>query len=217
MKVDPKILLRLQILAQQQRGVLTNYDLEVLFKTSNRQLLRSRLLPYLKSDILIRFCRGFYITPNIVSDTTTEALLEALSQRINPFSVISLGTVLSKARLIGTVPKKIVYAVKVGTTRKYENETYGQIIQLGFGGANAVQLAEIGSRWENGIRYAEPEKALLDTLYFYQRGNKVFFNVYSDIFTERINRKKYLKYLEKYPNSRFKAFAGSYINEQIRS
>lgn len=205
MKVDPNILLSLQSLARQQQGVLTTSDLTVIFMTTNRQLLKKRVQPYLESELLIHFCRGFYITP--------ETNLEALSQRITPRSIISLGTVLSKERLVGTIPRNCVYAIKLGKTRKYENDKVGKIIQFGFGGRKESAVFDFGYRYENGICYAEPERALLDTLYFYQRGNKFFFNIYSDVERKRINREKFIEYIEKYSNSRFRAFARSYIDE----
>ena len=214
MKVDANKLFSLEILSIQQRGILTTRDLEVIFRTSNRHVLKNRLHPYLKENIIIRFCRGFYIVPKA---TTPETALINLSQRICPHSIISLGTILSKSRLIGTHPKNIVYAVKVGKSRKYEHKTYGQIIHFGFGGIESTNTVTFGDTWEKGIRYAEPERALLDTLYFYQKGNKYFFNIYSDIDIKLINRRKYLDYLKKYPNSRFRAFARRYIDEKIRS
>lgn len=213
MKVNANILVSLQSLALQQRGVLTTRDLEVLFMTSNRQTLRSRLRPYLEEKILIRFCRGFYLSPKVAAP---EAVLAALSQRICPHSIISLGTVLSRARLIGTSPKNVVYAVKAGTSRTYENKDVGRIIHFGFGGLKESRLVGFGYTFEDGICYAEPERALLDTLYFYQRGNKFFFNIYSDIAVERINRDTYLKFVDEYPNSRFRAFARSYLDGEIR-
>jgi hypothetical protein len=212
MKVDANILSTLQILALQNRGVLTTHDLEVLFMTSNRQLLRNRLRPYLEGKILIRFCRGFYLVPKT---TTPEAGLAALSQRICPHSIISLGTVLSRTRLIGTIPTNVVYAVKAGTSRTYENKEVGRVMHFGFGGLKESLLVGFGYRFEDGICYAEPERALLDTLYFYQRGNKFFFNIYSDIAVDRIDRDAYLKYVDKYPNGRFRAFARSYLDGKI--
>jgi hypothetical protein len=212
MKVDADILFRLQALSPQQRGVLTTRDLEVLFMTSNRQLLKNRLRPYLEERILVRFCRGFYLVPKA---TTPEAGLAALSQRICAHSIISLGTVLARARLIGTIPKNVVYAVKAGTSRTYENKDIGRIVHFGFGGLKESSLVGFGYQFEDGICYAEPERALLDTLYFYQRGNKFFFNIYSDIAVDRIDRDTYLKYVDEYPNSRFRTFARSYLNEEV--
>ena len=214
MKVRADILFALQGLALQQRGVLTTRDLEVIFRTSNRQTLTSRLRPYLKEKILIRFCRGFYLMPK---STSVEMGLAALSQRICPHSIISLGTVLSRARLIGTAPKNVVYAVKVGTSRTYENEDIGRIVHFGFGGIKESSVFDFGYYFEDGICYAEPERALLDTLYFYQRGNKLFFNIYSDVFVGKINRQTYLEYIDRYPNSRFRAFARSYLDETSRA
>lgn len=212
MKTDIITIINLiQTLGIQQRGVLTTRDLEILFKTSNRQLLKNRILPFLEKEVLIRFSRGYYIAPKILPKIE---ILAALSQRIRPNSIISLGTILSKNRIIGTDPANTIYAVKIGTTRRYENDKFGTIIHFGFGKISDRSMYDFGYTLENGIRYADPERALLDTLYFYQRGNKFFFNIYEDIDVSTINKTKYFKYLKKYSNSRFQAFARSFIDEK---
>lgn len=211
MKVEADILFTLKALAGQQRGVLTTRDVEVLFGTSNRQLLRSRLAPFLKSHIILRFSRSFYILPG----HPPEVILESLSQRLCPHSVISLGTILSRERLVGTFSKTTVHAVKAGKARTYTHAQLGTIIHFGFGGPSAIDLVTQGREYKNGLCYAEPEKALLDTLYFYQRGHTFFFNIYSDISVKQMDKQKYLRYLEMYPNKRFHTFARNYINERL--
>ena len=137
--------------------------------------------------------------------------MEWLSQRICPDSAISFGSALAKEMLIGSIPQKTVYAVKIGKTRIYKSPL-GQIVHFGFAAAGK----ELWFGYEmakNGIRYADMEKAFLDTLYFYQKGRKFSFNIYSDIQVDRLNPKKLQKYLMKYKNPKFRTFVQGVLNE----
>lgn len=200
MKLDAKNLFALQSLVPKHRGVFSTYDLSNLFLTSGALDFSRTLRPFLKAGVLQRFCRGYYVAENFD--------LEWLSQRLCPRSAISLGTVLAKARLIGSVPKKTVYAVKVGKTRIYRSDL-GSIVHLGFS-SDALWFGY--DAWVDGVRSADQEKAFLDTLYFYQLGHKFSFNVYSDIAVERLNRKKIESYLKKYNNPKFKIFVKGVLN-----
>ena len=46
---------------------------------------------------------------------------EILCGRINTKSYISLGTILAKHLMIGSIPTTTMYAVKTGKNRKYQN------------------------------------------------------------------------------------------------
>jgi len=155
--------------------------------------LQQKLRPFLKAGVLFRFCRGFYVAKDFK--------LEALSQKIAPASAISFGSVLAKEMLIGSIPKKCVYAVKLGTSRTYKSP-YGQVVHLGL-----TESLWFGySKWIKSVRYADKEKAFLDTLYFYQKGHKFSFNIYSDIQTDKLDLKILETYLEKYKNMRYRKF-----------
>jgi hypothetical protein len=60
---------------------------------------------------------------------------------------------------------------------------------------------------EKGVLIAEAEKAVLDTLYFYLRGKKFYFNIFSDINYGLLNKDKFFASLERYNNPKFKTFA----------
>ena len=202
MKLEAKNLLSLQRLSQQHRGVFSIYDLGNFFLTTDLASLKRRLRPFLKEKIVQRFSRGFYVMEGFD--------LELLSQRICPQSAISLGSVLAKEMLIGTIPHKTVYAVKQGKTRTYQS-SLGQIIHLGFTSKKKDSVWFGYERVENGIRYANKEKAFLDTLYFYQLGYRFPFNVYSDIQVGRLDLKILKKYLVCYKNPKFKKFVEGVI------
>lgn len=204
MKLPSQRLLALQALIPQHRGVFTIHDLENLFLTRNSVEIQQKLKPFLHEKVLIRFCRGFYVAKDFD--------LEWLSQRICPDSAISLGSVLAKEMVIGSIPQKTVYAVKMGKSRTYKSPL-GQIVHLGL-----ASIDETGRMWfgyetlSDGIRYADKEKAFLDTLYFYQKGHKFSFNIYSDIQVGRLDKKKVAAYLKHYNNPKFKKFVEGVVN-----
>ena len=65
----------------------------------------------------------------------------------------------------------------------------------------------------NGIRMATKEKAFLDTLYFYQKGTKFNFDIYSDINTGELDRNVIFDYLKRYGNPKFVKFVKDYFND----
>ncbi|OGQ21386.1 MAG: hypothetical protein A3I05_02155 [Deltaproteobacteria bacterium RIFCSPLOWO2_02_FULL_44_10] len=196
MNIDAKILFALQSLIPQHRGVFAISDLNNLFLTRTAVELQQKLTPFLKEKILYRICRGIYVTQNFD--------LEWLSQKICPHSAISFGSVLAKELVIGSIPQKTVYAAKKGKTRVYKT-SLGQVVHLGF--ATAGNRLWFGYEMtKNGIQYADAEKAFLDTLYFYQKGHKFAFNIYSDIQAHRLDQKKLQHYLRQYKNPKFKTF-----------
>lgn len=198
MKLDPKILIALQKLIPKHRGVFSISDLQNLLLARTAVEAQQKLRPFLKEKILLRFCRGFYVAP--------EFDMQLLSQRLCPASAISLGTVLAENLVIGSIPQKTVYAVKIGKGRVYKS-TLGQVVHLGFANATAAKEMWFGYMiGKFGIRKADNEKAFLDVLYFYQLGHKFSFNIYSDIQTDRLDHKKLKIYLAHYRNPKFVSF-----------
>jgi hypothetical protein len=116
--------------------------------------------------------------------------------------------VLAKELLIGTIPRNGIKAVKQGKTREYRSKGF-VITHL-----SVSPHMYFGFYSENGIQYADREKALLDVLYFYMRGMKFYFDIFSDIDTVKIDRKKFSLYLLRYRNSKFIKFAEGYMSER---
>ena len=202
MKKFSKNLFDLQALVPQYKGVFSIGDLKNLFLVLSVEQANQKLKPFLDSCFLSRVTRGFYVTK--------EFDLERLSARLCPGSSISLGSVLAKEMMIGSIPQKTVYAVKLGKTRVYRFGQ-GQVVHLGF---TKKDLWFGYDKYENGIRYADKEKAFLDTLYFYQLGAKFSFNVYSDINVKALDLKKVNVYLKGYKNPKFKIFVKGVLNGQ---
>jgi len=172
-------------------GVFSMSDLKVLFGEVTESALYKKLNALIEEKFLVKVIRGLYATP--------EASLEEISNRINPASYISMGTVLAKNIIIGSVPGRKVQAVTVGRPRIYECEL-GIIEHLSI----APRLF-CGFQIINGVKYADSEKAFLDTWYFFYKGKQFSFDLDSDINKEALNSLLISKYLKKY-DTRFVSF-----------
>lgn len=180
------------------RGVFTVSDLKNLLQEKDATLLYRQIKGLEQQNILKRFSRGIYITKDYD--------LEALSQRLCPESYISFGNILAKELVIGSVPQKTVYAVKIGKGRRYRSDV-GEIVHFFI-----TPSLFFGFKRQDGVNYADKEKAFLDTLYFYQKGQKFSFNIYHDINVDLLDQKKIRKYLTHYKNPKFIKFVKGVIN-----
>jgi len=179
---------------------MTSADLKTLLNPSQPHNFLLRLQALEKSGLIQRVVRGIYVTPKSFK-------MEAVSQKLCMKSYITLSTVLAREMIIGPLPGKRLYAVKIGKKRIYTSPL-GEIIHLSI----APHLF-FGFEKYNGMNWATPEKALLDTLYFHQKGYKFNFDIYSDINIQKLNKKKLTSYLQKYRNPKFKTFIKGYLHE----
>jgi predicted transcriptional regulator of viral defense system len=174
-------------------GVFIISDLANMFAEVHRTALYRRIDRLVELGILSRFSRGIYISKNYQR--------EILCQKLAPDSYISFGNVLADALVIGSRPDYRVDAVKIGKTRVYTDGTlsirqFGCIKQVFFGYSRIL-----------GVQKASPEKAFLDTLYFYQHGARFHFDIYSDVNMDLLDGKKLADYLARYSNPKFVRFA----------
>jgi hypothetical protein len=186
--------------APKMGGVWSTSDLRSLFDESNGVVLKRRADRLAGEGALSRFSRGFYTTPGFDPDT--------LAARLNPRSYLSLGTVLARELMIGSVPARTLYCVKTGPARTYATPgltivCVGVAAHLFFGFSN-----------RRGVQVATPEKALLDTLYFHLRGRAFSFDLFSDVDVSRLDRKLLASYLGRYQNPRFVRFVEGYLDER---
>lgn len=184
--------------SSEMSGVYALSDLRNLLQTDNRDVLYRGIKDLQDAGVLSRFTRGFYVTKGF------NPLV--LSQRICPESYVSFGNVLAEKLLIGSVPRYRVRAVKVGPKRVYSSDEI-RIEQL-----SIKKALNFGYEVIDGIRMALPEKAVLDTLYFYRRGIRFSFDVYSDVDYSRLNKDLINEFLKKYKNPVFIDFARSLTN-----
>lgn len=185
-------------MAPDLRGVFSLSDLRNLFGITSRDAFYRRLKQLEQGGILSRFSKKFYVTPDFDP--------MVLSQRICVESYISFGNILAKNLLIGSVPKYRLLSVKTGPSRIYDNGTY-RIEQL-----RITKSLFFGYENVEGINMAVPEKAVLDTLYFYKRGRKFSFDIYSDIDYASLDKVTLASFLKRYKNPKFVKFAEGITN-----
>ena len=179
-------------------GVYSLSDLRNLLNETNPVSLFRRIKPLEQEGVLRRFIRGYYVCRSFNP--------YVLCSRIYPKSYLSLTTVLAQELMIGQVPSRTIYAVKTGKKRVFSSIGY---TLLYFGITPGLLFGYEGKK---GIRTATPEKAFLDTLYFYQKGAPFTFDIYQDLDISKLNRTTILSMLERYKNPRFVSFAKGYLD-----
>jgi len=174
------------------RGVFFLSDLLVMLPSENIDLFYRRLRNLEREKIIKRFARGIYVTENFD--------LAVASQKLCADSYISFEAVLARNLVIGTVPKNTIRAVKIGKKREYKFENF-TVSQLG-----VSKHLFFGFENKDGVNIATREKAVLDTLYFYNKGVTFYFDIYSDMNLEFIDMKVLNEYLARYKNPKFVKF-----------
>ena len=186
--------------AMPMSGVFSVGDLKRLFGESSAGMLHRRIRRLEDGGIISRFMRGMYVTNGFSG--------VHLAARIIEKSYISMGTVLAREMMTGSVPAKTIYAVRIGKSRVFR----GKGLTIEYLGIAADLF--FGYRLEQGIRFARPEKALLDVLYFHLHGSAFSFDVYHDIDISRIDYALIESWLVKYRNQRFISFVRGYLSER---
>ena len=183
-----------------QRGVYSKSDLQTAFGELHPAAFVRRVRALLDHGILRRFCRGWYVGE--VFDLAT------LSQRLAPESYVSFGTVLARDLIIGTSLDRQIMAVKAGRPRRYSCD--GHVIEH----VSTAEELLFGFTTTDGVRYANAEKAALDTLYYHLRGRRYSFDIYSDIALHKLDKARLRDYLSRYRNPKFVAFVKGVLEIQ---
>lgn len=174
----------LQQVENQINRVFTLDDLRVLFAAYSDSGLFKVIQKLERQGGLQKIMRGLYARPG--------ADLLRICQQIAPEAYISCGTALAKHLLIGSIPKKQVYAVRVGSPKTYRTPA-GQVRVFSI----KPELC-FGFSIVDGIKLADPEKAYLDAWYFQFKGATLSFDPGEDVFPEDLNRSRLQKYLAAY-------------------
>jgi hypothetical protein len=186
--------------ARAQRGVFSKADLQVLTAERHPAAFTRRVQALLRSGVLRRFVRGMYVA--------AEFDLPTLSQRLAPDSYVSFGTVLARHLLIGPSPDRQLLAATTGRGHRYRGLGI-EIAHVHIG----VHL-DFGHTVVDGVRWADAEKAVLDTLYFHLRGRRFPFDVYSDVDVSRLDAGRLADYLSRFRNPKFVTFASRVLAVQ---
>ena len=187
-----QIVQKIQDLSAKQGGVITTKEIELIVGKKYRQSYYQLIRKIEKAGILRKYIRGVYVTQSFDP--------YVLFEKINPDSYISFEEVLSKEGMIGTGSKHQIRGVRLGRTRVYNNLG----LRLEYVGSQKDQF--FGYTTKNGISMAEPEKAFLDCAYYYLRGMKLVFDIYSDVNITNLDENKIKKYLQRYKNPKFTVF-----------
>lgn len=185
-------------LTKSHGGVFSTSELRTLFNTKSDSSFFSVLKSLEEVGTIKKFARGFYITENF------DPLL--LCARIIPQSYISMGTILSRNGLIGTIAAKEINAIRVGRTRLYSRED----LRIKYFGIKETLF--FGFHTVRGIKLADNEKAFIDTISYYLRGHQFVFNPTVDIDLDLLDRRVLLKYLSQYKNQKFVSYVRSLID-----
>lgn len=175
------------------RGVFSKADLQVLLGERHPAAFVRRVEALIESGSLRRFVRGFYVHGAFD--------LPTLSQRLAPDSYVSFGTVLARHLVIGSRPERQLLGAKPGRAHQYRALDH-EIVHL-----HIAEHLDFGYGVEGGVRWADAEKAVLDTLYFHLRGRRYPFDVYSDLDVTRLDAERLERYLERFRNPKFVTFA----------
>jgi len=193
MKIDEKFLALFHQIAREQNYVFDEQDLQILFE---KELDLSFYRVYKKISelgLLKRFCRGIYVA--------AEFHLIDVNKKITEQSYVSFEFVLAKNSLIGSYSDKVLRSVIMnGRTKKYSYQDYRLEI---------FKISEelfFGFNKDQGYNIATPEKAYLDCLYFYTKGLRFSFDIFSDVDLKLLNRPLLNKYLKNYKNKKFVTF-----------
>jgi len=184
----------IRAISERQGGVFTTSDLRTALADPHSASLTRRVHRLIAHGVLRRFARGFY--------TATDFVPERLVCRMVPGACISFETVLAAKLVIGPAPTRRIVATKLGAARRFKAAD----LKLDFVSLSSHLM--FGCTNEGGIRRADAEKAVLDTLYFHLRGRRYSFDVYSDLNLTKLDSARLQDYLARYPNPKFRAFAG---------
>lgn len=180
-------------MAARLHGVLSKADLQTLLAERHPAAFTRRAKALVDLGTLRRFVRGFYVTDPFD--------LPTLSQRLAPGSCVSFHTVLARHLVIGPRPERQLLAVKQGASRTYRALGH-EIVHL-----SIAPHLDFGHTVQDGVRYADAEKATLDVLYFHLRGRRYPFDIHSDLDLAKLNPRRLRDYLDRYKNPKFVAFA----------
>ncbi|MBF0199037.1 MAG: hypothetical protein HQL32_15075 [Planctomycetes bacterium] len=203
MKNISNLPLVLSEISEKVNGVFRRSDLANLFSTSSNDTLSKRIQFLIREGHLKRAIQGFYYTP--------DAKIMDLAQRIFPDGYFSLTTGLSLNIMIGTRPTRKITIVTARPRPKTFHFDIG-----------SVQMKRINSEYFFGFskigyhRIATPEKAFIDSCYYYLKKETFPFDLSSDVRVDHLDIALLKEMLKKYANKRFVQFTLNMVEENGR-
>lgn len=177
-----------------QRGIFSIQDVKKIFRSFDSR----RLVEWQGKDYIKRIANGLYIFSDIDLD---EATLWLISNRISRCSYISLESALS---YYGLIPEGVFSVTAVRTAKtmvhefssvKFSYRSFKSSLFFGY------KMLKAGI-WN--IRFAEPEKAILDYFYFntniQEESDFETLRINQILFNKIIDEKKFKQYLLVFSN-----------------
>jgi hypothetical protein len=200
MKITESFLASFRKISKEQNFVFSEIDLKVLLNTRYDQSFYRAYNQLETMGLVKRFSRGIYVAPGF-------NLIE-VNRKIAPESYVSFEYVLAKNSLIGTYSSGLLRSVMTtGRARRFRFKD-NLIEQL-----KIKKELYFGFNTIDGYNIATPEKAFIDCLYFYTKGKKYSFDIFSDIDLSMLDRKLMARYLLKYENPKFVAFVKGVLSD----
>ena len=198
MKINSKFMKKIKKLQDMQNGILTTSDLWTIISPSSSVDFYRQVKKIEKEQLIYKVARGFYVSDNFS--------VGHLIMAMKPDSYLSLEYALAYYNMIGTYSETKIRPILPTVNRGIKSKRV--IIEF----KKLKNDLHFGIQVVAGIRMATKEKALLDTLYFYQKGCKFYFDIYSDIDYLGIDREQIFIYLKDYKNPKFVKFVKDYLN-----
>lgn len=201
MKKDYENIERLIKMAPEVGGVFSLPELSSLFDESSYQALRMTIKKFQSAGLLQPYCRGVY--------TSKDFSPLILSAKVRSESYVSLGSALAFHRMIGTESPYLVSSITTGCAASFSGKVNLEYSTI----TNKLFFGFVPNG--DGVKIATPEKAVLDTLYFYQHGKTYHFNIFQDIDYSQVSKKIFEEFLSKYQNPKFVEFAKDTVYGRI--
>ncbi len=152
----------------------------------NKDPLYVKLNRLQKRGVLNRITKGIYIVPD------EESKLDKIASQLYFPSYLSFESALSIYGVLTLIP----YALTFATVKKTKKITImNRLVEF----RQIKKGLFFGYEMQEGIYVAEPEKAFLDTLYFYTRG-KLTLDI-DELNLKGISRKVIFKYAKRFPEN----------------
>jgi predicted transcriptional regulator of viral defense system len=174
-------------------GVFSLMELSSLFGENSKIALHAVINKFIDAGMLKRYCREIYTLANFD--------YAVLSAKVRQNSYVSLASALAAHRLVGTESPFWISCIVQTKAAEYKGTPNISYYKL------AGELCFGYEPNKKGFLIATPEKAVIDTLYFYLRGKKFYFNIFGDINYNMLSKEKYFDSLTRYRNPKFKTFA----------
>lgn len=189
-----KIAEAIQSMSPELGGTFSYSDLSNIIAGKSAVKNSRTIRRLINAKILIKVQRGIY--------TVEKFDLEILATRIENASYISMDSLLARAGIIATLPARKLTCVYTKARNRRVSTGAGDIVFHSI----SKNLFFGFERLQNGVQIASPEKAWLDMLYFYMKGQRFVIDPLKEANLAKLDKKKIMEYLKKYKNAKFVKF-----------